>query len=64
MHALRHLGNDAVHGGADPDALSKHDRELVHNAELLLVDVLDEVYEMPAQRAARRHRVLRSPEET
>jgi len=61
MHALRRLGNDAVHGGDDASIRATHDRQLVHDTELLLVDVLDEVYEIPARREARRQRMLSPP---
>lgn len=58
MHALRKLGNAAVHPGeCDPPALEAQYRELVPDIEHLFLDVLTEVYEIPAQRAARRARI-------
>lgn len=60
MTALRRLGNRAVHGDLAEQA--GIDRALVHDAEHLLSDVLDEIYEAPARRAARRERFLASGE--
>ena len=59
MHGLRSLGNQAVHPGEG--GLSEQlalDRQLAQDAELLFIDVLDEVYEVPARRDERRRRVL------
>jgi hypothetical protein len=60
MHALRGLGNQAVHvrGAGDLSQQAVMDRHLVQDAELLFIDVLDEVYEVPARRDERRRRVL------
>jgi hypothetical protein len=60
MHALRTLGNWAVHrAGSDVSSQAVLDRQLVHDTEHLLMDVLDEVYELPARRAERRARMLK-----
>jgi Domain of unknown function (DUF4145) len=57
MHALRSLGNRAVHADkADVPAEGVFDRALVRDIEHLFVDVLHEIYELPAQRDARRER--------
>jgi hypothetical protein len=61
MHALRALGNRAVHvGTGDLSQQAALDRQLVEDAERLFIDVLDEVYEMPAQRDERRQRLLKA----
>jgi hypothetical protein len=61
MHALRALGNRAVHVGAgDLSQQAALDRQLVEDAEHLFIDVLDEVYEMPARRDERRERLLKA----
>lgn len=63
MHALRTIGNWAVHlPGGDLASQAKIDRQLAQDAEHLLMDVLDEVYELPARRAERRARMLQARE--
>jgi hypothetical protein len=59
MHALRSLGKEAVHAReGDLSGQTRLDQQLVHDAEILFLDVLDEVYEVPARREQRRERVL------
>ena len=61
MHALRTVGNWAVHlPGGDLASQAKLDQQLAQDAEHLLMDVLDEVYELPARRAERRARMLQA----
>lgn len=55
MHALRELGNRALHAnGGDVSQVESLDRELVREIENLFADVLNEIYEVPARREARR----------
>jgi hypothetical protein len=64
MHALRALGNQAIHHG--PGDLSQQlavDRRIMEDAELLFIDLLDEVYEEPARRDERRQRLLKARHE-
>lgn len=68
MTALRQLGNRAVHvGDGDITEQASFDHELVREVEHLFIEVLDEVYEAPARREARRARFAqarrRSPPE-
>jgi hypothetical protein len=57
MHALRELGNVAVHGGeGDPGERDGVYRSLVSDFEQLFAVLLDDVYELPARRDALRQR--------
>lgn len=55
LHILRKLGNLAVHVN-DGDVGRQHalDATLVHEVHVVFVELLDEVYEQPAKRAARK----------
>jgi Domain of unknown function (DUF4145) len=57
MNALRSLGNRAVHGSrGDLSAQAVFDRKVALDIEHLFLDVLQEIYELPVQRDARRQR--------
>jgi uncharacterized protein DUF4145 len=59
MGAIRRLGNRAVHvNGGDFSKQLSLDRELVREIEQVFLEVLDEIYEAPARRAARRQRFV------
>jgi Domain of unknown function (DUF4145) len=65
MTALRQLGNRAVHvGDGDISQQASFDHELVRDVEHLFVEVLDEVYEAPARREARRARFAQARQST
>lgn len=63
MQSVRKLGNRAVHtNGGDLSQQIIFDEALIADIEWLFGEALDEIYELPARRVARRERLSRAPE--